>query len=221
MAGAIDPALVTSESSAITVPIPIARGPNDAPQLAPSVSAQTRAARPAASATQSVATTAPAPSAGQPAASQSGGRSVQSAAPAPRIVQPANIALPPTPRSLATPQAPHDLQMTTPRLIGPPADARLSGVVDFEWRPVSELPHGAAYENVVWSPEQDPGQARGIAAATIMTAQQVNLDPLFESGPLRTGNLYWTILIVQREPYLRLTAPGDGEARYLVRRTGS
>ena len=83
------------------------------------------------------------------------------------------------------------------------------------------MPRGAAYEIVVWSPEQDPGQARGIAAATIMTAQQVNLDPLFESGQLRTGNLYWTILIVQREPYLRLTAPGDGEARYLVRRTGS
>lgn len=90
----------------------------------------------------------------------------------------------------------------------------------FEWRPAGQLAHGQAYEIVVWSPDQDPGQARGIAPATMMTSQEVNLDPLFESGQFRMGNLYWTVLIVQREPYLRLTEPGHGEARYLVRRTG-
>lgn len=155
----------------------------------------------------------------------------------PPAAAPTNVApprVPPTPSSAAAPDAtqptspshPIDGELVravmppVPQLISPPAEARLAGMVTFEWRPAADLPRGMAYEIVVWSPGQDPGQARGIAPATIMTTQQINLDPLFESGLFRSGNLYWTVLVVQREPYLRLTAPGESEARYLVRRSG-
>jgi hypothetical protein len=69
---------------------------------------------------------------------------------------------------------------------------------------------------VVWSPEQDPNQAWGIAPPTPGWALEINLDELFESGRFRDGSLYWTVLVVQRDPYTRLTLPAAGGRRYLV-----
>ena len=73
-----------------------------------------------------------------------------------------------------------------------------------------------AYEIVVWSPEQDPNQAWGIAPPTLGMALEINLDELFESGRFREGSLYWTVLVVQQEPYIRLTLPTGSPRRYLV-----
>ena len=214
---ASDPKLAPRGSVTVAVPIPVARGPNDAPRPARTAAALPRlASTPAPTTTASAPTTSAAAQQIAPAAALDG-RSVQAtAAPASlpqRTVPTAAVRSTPTP-------PPADTRPGAPQLINPPADARLSGLVTFEWRPVSELPRGAAYEIVVWSPEQDPNQARGIMPAALVTSQEVNLDRLFESGRFRTGNLYWTVLVVQREPYLRLTAPGDGEARYLAHRSG-
>ncbi len=49
---------------------------------------------------------------------------------------------------------------------------------------------------------------------------RLNLDELFQSGRFPTGNLYWTVLVVDQNPYRRLTQPGDSERRYLVYATG-
>ena len=124
--------------------------------------------------------------------------------------------VPPTQTSKPAAQTLPSREVAPPQLVNPQADARLSGMVTFEWSPVVDLARGLDYEIVVWTPGQDPGQARGIAPATVQTSQQVNLNPLFASGQFQSGNLYWTVLVVQRDPYLRLTAPGAGEARYLV-----
>lgn len=105
---------------------------------------------------------------------------------------------------------------TPPQLISPLPDARLPGIADFAWKPTTPLVNGMAYEVVVWSPEQDPNQAWGIAPPTQDTRLEVNLDELFEGGRFREGSLYWTVVIAQKDPYLRVTLPGDGERRYLV-----
>ncbi len=56
--------------------------------------------------------------------------------------------------------------LVSPKLVGPAPDSRISGVAVFEWRPAIPLASGMAYEVVVWSPEQDPSQAWGIAPPT-------------------------------------------------------
>ena len=103
-----------------------------------------------------------------------------------------------------------------PELLSPARDARPSGITVFEWQPAAPLEKGQAYEIVVWSPEQDPNQARGIAPPTLGKALEINLDRLFESGQFREGSLYWTVLVVQKEPYTRLTSPAVSPRRYLV-----
>lgn len=103
-----------------------------------------------------------------------------------------------------------------PELLSPAPDARPSGIAVFEWRASVPLEKGQAYEIVVWSSEKDPSQAWGIAPPTSGEALEINLDKLFESGQFREGSLYWTVLVVQKEPYTRLTAPASGPRRYLV-----
>ena len=103
-----------------------------------------------------------------------------------------------------------------PELLSPAPDARPSGITVFEWKPAAPLEKGQAYEIVVWSPEQDPNQAWGIAPPTSGEALEINLDELFASGQFREGSLYWTVLVVQEEPYTRLTAPAFSLRRYLV-----
>jgi hypothetical protein len=103
-----------------------------------------------------------------------------------------------------------------PELLSPAPDARPSGIAVFEWRPSIPLENGQAYEIVVWSSEKDPSQAWGIAPPTSGEALEINLDELFASGQFREGSLYWTVLVVQRDPYTRLTAPAFSPRRYLV-----
>jgi hypothetical protein len=107
-------------------------------------------------------------------------------------------------------------QASSPALLNPALEDRRRGEVLFEWLPTGELPRNAAYEVVVWSPEQDPNQAWGVAPPTIMPSLALNLDELFRSGRFPTGNLFWTVLVVEQNPYRRLTQPADSEQRYLV-----
>lgn len=204
----------------VAVQIPVARGPNDALALTLAVTAEPPTSPTSPAVARPGETVSALFSQPSPPARRLDAAPARTAVPTPQPTQ-ANTPTPQLARRLApTAPPPAVTRPVAPELISPPADARLAGMTTFEWRPAGQLSHGQAYEIVVWSPDQDPGQARGIAPATMMTSQEVNLDPLFESGQFRMGNLYWTVLIVQREPYLRLTEPGQGEARYLVRRTG-
>ena len=53
-------------------------------------------------------------------------------------------------------------------------------------------------------------------APTPGKALEINLDRLFESGQFSEGSLYWTVLVVQKQPYTRLTLPSVSPQRYLV-----
>lgn len=138
-------------------------------------------------------------------------------APAPTPLAAARPTLPAPP---APPTAAPPSRALPPALLAPPLDARLDGVVQFVWLPTSALPTGALYEVVVWSPEQDPNQAWGVAPPVLTQSLWLNLDDLLRSGRFREGSLYWTVLVVQQEPYQRLTLPADSERRYLVLATG-
>ena len=118
------------------------------------------------------------------------------------------------PQPTATPvQAP---VVAPPELLSPAPDARPSGIAVFEWRSAVPLEDGQAYEILVWSSEKDPSQAWGIAPPTPGQALEINLDELFASGQFREGSLYWTVLVVQKDPYTRLMAPAFSPRRYLV-----
>lgn len=106
--------------------------------------------------------------------------------------------------------------VSPPALLQPALNARLRGTAQFEWSPTGALPRGAFYEVVVWSPEQDPNQAWGVAPPRITQSLKLNLDELFRSGRFREGSLYWTVLVVEQDPYQRLTQPAESERRYLV-----
>jgi len=68
------------------------------------------------------------------------------------------------------------------------------------------LPSGTAYEIVAWGRSELPAGAVGIAAPTIETSLAVNLDMVYP-GLLKTSEINWTVLVVQTQPYERLTQP--------------
>lgn len=149
-----------------------------------------------------------------------------SPAPQPTAALPATAAPTPAPSraapraATATPAPPPAVERpasaTPPALLNPALDARLRGLVQFDWAATGDLPKGALYEVVVWSPEQDPNQAWGVAPPRSGHELTINLDELFHSGRFPTGNLYWTVLVVGQDPYERLTQPADSQRRYLV-----
>lgn len=85
----------------------------------------------------------------------------------------------------------------------------------FVWQPGGPLPPGAAYEVVWWNAGEDPNSARGIAATTTETSLTANLDPLYASAQLRSTNFYWTVIVVQTSPYVRLTQPAQSAQQRL------
>lgn len=101
--------------------------------------------------------------------------------------------------------------------ISPPAPAEpgqstyVNGVVRFGWLPTGPLPAGGGYEVVWWNSDEQPAAAHGFAAATTGTAIEVNLDALASAGQIKGSQIFWTVLVVQMDPYVRWTQPGDGE----------
>jgi pilus assembly protein CpaE len=100
-------------------------------------------------------------------------------------------------------------------LAGPGEGENASGTVTFSWRPTGALPAGAAYEVVIWYPNEDPSAARGVAPPTTDSALKVDLNGLYNFGQLKSGDFFWTVLVVRTNPYVRLTAPTAANARKL------
>ena len=86
----------------------------------------------------------------------------------------------------------------------------------FSWQSASPLPSGAAYEVVVWNPGEDPASARGVAATTTDTSLTADLSALYGAGLLKQGETFWTVLIVQTDPYVRLSQPAAARSRTLL-----
>ncbi len=101
-------------------------------------------------------------------------------------------------------------QAAPPALIGPPDNDAQHGRVTFTWQPAGPLPAGAGYEVVWWAKGADPASATGFAPPTGDTSLSVNIDPL------GARTLMWTVLVVNAQPYARLTLPSSGPQRTLV-----
>jgi hypothetical protein len=93
----------------------------------------------------------------------------------------------------------------------PAPNETVNRIVEFSWQPAGALPAGAAYEVVWWDPNTSPTTAQAIAGATSDTVLRANLDVLFDRPRL----VYWTVLVVRPNPYLRLTQPTAAEGRAL------
>lgn len=109
-----------------------------------------------------------------------------------------------------------------PLLEAPPDNDTRNGTVEFKWQPAGALPTGTAYEIVAWHEGENPNSARGIAPATDKTSDSVDVDGLFNSKDdkgnpvISKPEFYWTVIIVQINPYERLTTPEQGTRRKLV-----
>jgi len=106
--------------------------------------------------------------------------------------------------------------IAVPSLVEPSAGGSTSGMVAFKWQSASPLPLGAAYEVVVWNSGEDPTTARGVAATTADTTLTADLNALYSAGLLKAGETFWTVLIVQADPYVRLSQPAVSSARTLI-----
>ena len=103
-----------------------------------------------------------------------------------------------------------------PALLEPPNGAGGRGVITFRWQPSGPLPPGAGYEVVWWNPDEPPQAARGLAAPTQETSLQANIDVLFTSNQAPGGRIFWTVLVVRENPYVRLTQPETSQQHFFV-----
>jgi serine/threonine protein phosphatase PrpC len=93
-----------------------------------------------------------------------------------------------------------------PTLAAPGNNENVHGSVTFSWQPAGPLPAGTAYEVVWWNPQENAdAAARAFAATTTASTLTVDLDHLWDAN--RTVD--WTVLIVQPQPYHRLTQPSN------------
>lgn len=135
----------------------------------------------------------------------------QAAAPVPtatRVSVPPRPTLPRPPTSRPT-AAPVRVVASPPELVQPQPRATVTGDVLFEWRPTGPLPVNSAYEVVWWNVGENPGVARGIAPPTLQTSLTTNLDVLYETNQFTSSDVYWTVLVVKTDPYVRVTQPAQ------------
>ena len=130
--------------------------------------------------------------------------------------QPSQLTEPPVAaaRAPVQPQAPAAvITMAGVNLVGP-LNAELGGQQVFRWAPVGELQPGQAFELVFWRPGQDP-LVDGFSPIGARPAPEVrvDLDATSSSLPqLNFGTDYqWGVLLVEMDPYRRLSYLGGGQ----------
>lgn len=208
------PTRTPAPSSTATSMTPATQAPTSTP-TATRTPAPTATRTPAPTATRTLAPTSTAvPTTAVPTATAIPATAVSAAtatrAPARATTSPAAAAtrLPPSP-------APAPASPNVPVPLEPRADETRRGDVKFVWQAGGPLPSGAAYEVVWWNDGEDPATARGIAATTTETSLTANLDPLYASAQLRSTRFYWTVIVVQTSPYVRLTQPAQSALQRL------
>lgn len=100
-----------------------------------------------------------------------------------------------------------------------PLRSELGGQLAFRWMPVGELQPGQAFELIFWRPGQDP-MADGFSpiGARPEPEVRVDLDATSSALPqLNFGTDYeWGVLLVEMNPYRRLTYLGGGHPFRLI-----
>jgi hypothetical protein len=102
-----------------------------------------------------------------------------------------------------------DHLLQTPTLVNPVPDARLSSGVLFQWQWDGQpLPEGLAFDLLIWSEEEDQEHQGQGAFGVIDTKQclecEVDLDYVHTIVEHGEGIYYWTIVVVQEDPYERV-----------------
>ena len=101
-----------------------------------------------------------------------------------------------------------------PILSSPEPDAQLQSEVHFQWQWDGQpLPEGMAFDLLIWS-EAEHQEHQGAGAYGVIETDQsleraVDLDyveTIIEHGE---GTYYWTVIVVQEEPYGRVGAWGE------------
>ena len=101
-----------------------------------------------------------------------------------------------------------------PILLNPEPDAQLQGEAHFEWQWDGEpLPEGLAFDLLIWSEaeheEHQGAGAYGVVEPDPHLERDVDLDfvqTIIEHGG---GTYFWTVIVVQEEPYERVGVPGE------------
>jgi hypothetical protein len=101
-----------------------------------------------------------------------------------------------------------------PVLLVPELDAQLEGEVHFEWQWDGEpLPEGLAFDLLIWSDaeheDHEGAGAYGVVETDPSQERDVDLDyvqTIIEHGG---GTYFWTVVVVQEEPYERVGALGE------------
>ncbi len=140
----------------------------------------------------------------------------ETAMPVPTRVPPTPLPIATT-RVLAAARAPTPTRevIESPILLWPEPEANLGGLVLFRWEPLGPLPPAAGYEVVAWQPGEAPAAARGLAAPTQAHTLTIDLDALSRTNQLPGTRLLWAVIVVQTEPYARLTQPEVSRARLI------
>lgn len=101
-----------------------------------------------------------------------------------------------------------------PDLIAPGDGESRNGRVEFRWQEAGPLPAGAAYEVVWWRENESPVEARGFAEPVSDATLTVDLNAWYDREQVR--RFYWTVIVVRRNPYARLTNLADSPSRVLA-----
>ena len=117
----------------------------------------------------------------------------------------------PTVRQTTAPPVPSKAYVA-PSLLDPHDHDTRNGSVTFKWQPGEPLPAGAGYEVVWWPVNGDPNGALGLADPVTDTEVSINLDSALGSSQ----TIRWAVLVVNKQPYKRLTLPSESNYRELV-----
>ena len=107
--------------------------------------------------------------------------------------------------------------MQAPVLLEPGPDAALDGEVRFQWQWDGEpLPQGLAFDLLLWSEaeeqEHQGAGAYGVIEPAPILESDVDLDYVQSIMEHGGGLYYWTVIVVQAEPYERLGLWGEKRA---------
>jgi hypothetical protein len=101
-----------------------------------------------------------------------------------------------------------------PILLSPEPDAQLQSVVHFEWQWEGEpLPEGLAFDLLIWSEAEEQKHegtgAYGVIETDPSIERDVDLDYVQTIMDHGEGTYFWTVIVVQEEPYSRVGAWGE------------
>jgi hypothetical protein len=134
--------------------------------------------------------------------------------PAPTIAPSATITATIEITAAVVPSTTTDHPFQPPVLLSPEPEAQLQGEIHFQWQRDGEpLPDGLAFDLLIWS-EAEHQEHQGTGALGVIETdpsleRDVDLDYVQTIMDHGEGIYYWTVIVVQKEPYNRVGVWGE------------